>query len=415
MKWFVSFICFLLIVAGVLSETSYAEGKQNLKVAFVRDNDLWIKDGKSGVEKRITKEQFVRNPVWSYDGNWVAYTEGEDEKELWVYHVPTNEMKQVVESMQQFQWSPNDIKIAFLANGVLNVTDISAMDQTKFENVALGVGSFSWNPNGKEFLVSSVANLLPTGWTTVDLFTVALDAKLDPNKMKHLYSLPKQSNEFFAVLTSRFKWSSDGKWIAFLGIPTASISMDMNTLCVLSADGKVFQQLGEMLFFDDWFKWAPLSNRIAFIEGEGRFTVKNKHLMVNEFPVHQGFSFTPEGFVEKGFTWIDGVQIVVSRAKESDWSNDPSERPKPSLYHINTLTKQQTEITKSVEGEGDYMPIYLSNTKKISWVHVDENKAATIYMSNLDGQEKEVLVENIGDGNLYEDSYGWSKMINYFD
>lgn len=412
MKWLISFVC-LLIMATSLSPISLAE-EHSLKVAFVRENDLWIKVG-NREEKRITSGEYVRNPEWSYDGNWLAFTKGKNEKELCIFQLSTNEMTEIYSSVQQFQWSPKQLKIAFLANGVLNVTDASKMKETTFENVALGVGNFSWKPDGKEFLVSSQANLVPKGWTSVELYTVAVDANLNPEKMKHFFTLPEQSKDFFAVMTSPFKWSSDGKWISFLGIPTASISMDMNTLCVLSDDGKIFQQLGEMLFFDDWFRWAPRSNRLAFIEGEGRFAVKNKHLVINEFPVQQGISLTPSGFVEKGFTWVDGVKIVVSRAKESEWSNNPKERPKPKLYHINILTNQQNEITAPKKDEGDYMPIFLPNSKKLAWVRADKENMGTIYIGDQEGKQKDVLIKNIGDGTLYEDSYGWSKIISYYD
>ncbi|QOY36652.1 PD40 domain-containing protein [Anaerobacillus isosaccharinicus] len=414
MKRFVSLICLLVITTALFGSNSFAKEEHQLKVAFIRDNDLWIKVGQNE-ERRVTDGEFIRHPKWSYDGNWLAFSKGEAERELWVYDLKSNNIQRVYDSIHQFQWSPIETKLAFLSNGVLNVTDVTKMKEQKFENIALGIGRFSWKPNGKEFLVSSMANLLPTGWTSVELFTVPVGANLNPEKMRHFFSLPKQSDEFFAVMTSPFQWSDDGKWISFLGIPTASISMDMNTLCVISDDGKVFQQLGKMLSFDDWFQWAPHSNRLAFIEGEGRFAVKNKHLMVNEFPVHQGLSLTPAGYVEKGFTWIDGVQIIVSRAKESEWKNDPKQRPKPSLYHINILTKHQTAITSLENGEGDYMPFYLPNSKKLAWVHAGEDYTGTIFVSDLDGKHKQALVKDVGDGTLYEDSNSWSKIISYFD
>ncbi len=405
-------IVIVSVVITILSQPlAIVEANQPLNVAFVRENDLWIKVGQNQ-EKRVAEGERIRNPKWSYDGSWLAFNKEKEETELWVYELETGELTNIHSNSGVFQWSPIDHKLAFLTHGVLNMVDMD--EKEKMRNITKGVGNFSWQPNGQGFLISAMANLMPTGWTGVELFTVPVDANLDPKKIKHLLTLPEESEKFFAVTTSSFKWSDDEKWISFIGIPTASISMDLNTLCVMSADGKVFQQLGKMLYFDDWFQWAPHSNRLAFIEGEGRFAVKNKHLMVNEFPVHQGMSFTPEGFVEKGFTWIDGVQIVVSRAKESDWTNEPKDRPKPNLQHVNLLTHQQVEVTEPKINAGDYLPVYLDKSNKLAWVHADESYYGNIYIGDLDGRNQEVYIQHIGDGNLYEDSHGWSQLVDFF-
>lgn len=383
---------------------------EQLKIAFVRDNDLWIK--MNGQEKQITKDAIILNPKWSHDGSWLAFTKEKDEQKLVVYNIENNNFEEIAANASNFQWSPVENKLAFVTNNVLNITDVHQIQETKFENVALGVGNFSWHPKGQEFLVSSVANLLPIGWTNIELFTVPTDAKMDQEKVKHIYTLP---DDIFAVMTSSFKWSEDRKWISFIAIPTASIAMDMNHLCVLSNDGKTFQNLGEMLYFDDWFQWAPFANRIAFIEGEGRFVVKNKHLMINEFPVHQSLQLTPSGFTERGFSWIDGVNLVVSRAKESEWSNDPKKRPQPQLFHINLITNKQKQITFPKQTEGDYMPIFLRQTKKLVWIRDSHEDKATLLIADQFGEGEEILIEDLGNGILYEDSEVWSKIISIYE
>ena len=35
-----------------------------------------------------------------------------------------------------------------------------------------------------------------------------------------------------------------------------------------------------------------------------------------------------------GFTWVNDTSLIVSRVRESEWSNDPKKRPKPSLYYL---------------------------------------------------------------------------------
>ena len=125
-----------------------------------------------------------------------------------------------------------------------------------FENVSLGVSGFEWFPNGNEFIVSSQSSLLPTGWSPIRLYRIPVDANLAKEKIKPFYTIQTKEPDLFGIDADYFKWSSDGKCVSFLVVPTASWSMDSNTLCVLSSQGKHFQAVGKMLGFKDWFKWA---------------------------------------------------------------------------------------------------------------------------------------------------------------
>ena len=101
----------------------------------------------------------------------------------------------------------------------------------------LGVSDFEWFPNGKEFIVSSQSSLRPTGWGPIPLYRIPVDANLAKDKIKPFYTIRTNETDLFAIGTNYFKWSSDGKWVSFLAIPTASWSMDSNTLCVISSKG----------------------------------------------------------------------------------------------------------------------------------------------------------------------------------
>ncbi|MEC1721244.1 hypothetical protein [Schinkia azotoformans] len=60
-----------------------AESDDVLKAAFIKDNDLWIKVDNH--EQRITNDEFIRFPKWSFDGNWVAYIKGDKENEYSIH------------------------------------------------------------------------------------------------------------------------------------------------------------------------------------------------------------------------------------------------------------------------------------------------------------------------------------------
>jgi hypothetical protein len=140
----------------------------------------------------------------------------------------------------------------------------------------LGVSEFDWFPNGKEFIVSTQSGRTPKGWDPIEMYRIPKDMNLNEDKAQLLYSIQIDENDLFAVIVGSFKWSHDGKWDSFLGTTTPSWAMDSNPLCVLSSDGKVFKDIGRMLGFNDWFKWAPQANQLAYISGEGRFFVENK-------------------------------------------------------------------------------------------------------------------------------------------
>lgn len=316
-KIIVLIVCVCCLCEAV--PTVQAETK-NIQVAFIRNHNLWIKI--DGNEKQITKGEYITKPKWSHDGKWIAYAKGEEQNQLELYRVADG--KKVVPSQTEatnYQWSPAENIIAFEFTSTLNTFDAEKKNAT-FENVSSGVGDYAWYPDGKKFLVSSEAQLLPTGWTGAQLYEVQKDAGMNPNKMKHLYTLPSMQEDFLAYIASDFKWSPNQKWIAFLAVPTASWSADSNTLCLLKADGSYFEKVDQMLLNSQWIQWSPSKNILAYIEGSGRFALENKHLKIKELPALQQEKFTPKGYVDWDFTWQDNELITLSRAKEMEWSNE---------------------------------------------------------------------------------------------
>lgn len=153
---------------------------------------------------------------------------------------------------------------------------------------------------------------------------------MNPHKMKHLYALPNEHDDFLALVASGFKWSPDQKWISFLAVPTASWSADSNTLCLVRADGSRFEKVDQMLLNAQWFQWAPSKNILAYIEGSGRVALENKHLKVKELPALQQNIFTPKGYVDWDFVWKNDRVIIVSRAKEAGIETPPEK----GHYHL---------------------------------------------------------------------------------
>ncbi|HDV8365576.1 TolB family protein [Bacillus cereus] len=381
----------------------------SVKVAFIRHHNLWIKvDGK---EKQLTKGENITGPKWSHDGEWLAYVKGEKQNILELYRLKDGKKVTPFHSeASNYQWSPTENIIAFIFTGTLNTFDVEKKN-ADFENVSAGVGDYAWYPDGKNFLVSSEAHLLPTGWTGAQLYEVQKDAHMNPHKMKHLYALPNEHDDFLSLVASGFKWSPDQKWISFLAVPTASWSADSNTLCLVRADGSRFEIVDQMLLNTEWFKWAPSKNILAYIEGSGRVALENKHLKIKELPALQQNTFTPKGYVDWDFTWKNDNVIIVSRAKEGGFETLPEKRPFPSLYEINSTSDKQYQITKSSNKQGDYHPIFMKKSNQLIWIRSDRKKA-NIWIAHSDGKHEKKWIENVDIPEWYYEKWNWENVIS---
>ncbi|MBP0724102.1 translocation protein TolB [Bacillus sp. RG28] len=390
-------LLFIILISITFSKNAFAEVP--LKAAFIRDHQLWIKDGDKEIQ--ITKDRYVYSQKWSYDGRFIGYIDGDDQgqkSDLFIYDTKEKESYQPYFRVEatDFKWSPNQNQLAYIDHGLLNVTKTKNGLPQGFENVSLGVSGYEWFPNGREFIVSSQSSLRPTGWGPIPLYRIPVDAKLNADKMKHFYTIQTKAPNLFAIMADYFKWSSDGKWVSFLGIPTASWSMDSNPLCVLSSQGRNFQAVGKMLGYQDWFKWAPNANQLAYISGEGRFFVENKKMTIAEMPTSiQQKEYTPKGFVDLDLEWFSNDLVIVARAKENkEWKEGPVPTMFTSLYVINIRTADQKQITFPKRNELDEDPqvvgSYLTWFRKI----VEGNKGDVWVKDALNGHEK-IWLKNV--------------------
>ncbi|MDA2231814.1 translocation protein TolB [Bacillus cereus] len=403
-----------LIVSGsvvlfmfLCSITITSAENNSVKVAFIRHHNLWIKV--EGKEKQLTKGENIIGPKWSHDGEWLAYVKGKKQNILELYRLKDGKKVTPFHSeASNYQWSPTENIIAFIFTGTLNTFDVEKKN-ADFENVSAGVGDYAWYPDGKNFLVSSEAHLLPTGWTGAQLYEVQKDAHMNPHKMKHLYALPNEHDDFLALVASGFKWSPDQKWISFLAVPTASWSA--NTLCLVRADGSRFEKVDQMLLNAQWFQWAPSKNILAYIEGSGRVALENKHLKVKELPALQQNIFTPKGYVDWDFVWKNDRVIIVSRAKEAGIETPPEKRPLPSLYEVDSTSNAQHQITKKKNKQGDYHPIFMKKSNQLIWIRSDRKKA-DVWLAHKDGKQEKKWIENIDVPAWYYEKWNWENVIS---
>lgn len=389
----------LLLIIFCFDVCTMASAEHPLTAAFTRDHQLWVKQGNQEIQ--LTRNQYVYDPKWSYDGRFIGYIDGDEHGEksdLFIYDTKEKESYQpyVRVSTSDFKWSPIKNQLAYSNQGLLNVTKMNNNRPQGFENVSLGVSGFEWFPNGREFIVSSQSSLRPTGWGPIPLYRIPADASLNRDKMKPFYTIQTKEPDLFGIEADYFKWSYDGKWLSFLVIPTASWSMDSNTLGAISSQAKYFQAVGKMLGFEDWFKWSPSSNQLAYISGEGRFFVENKNMMIAEMPTtSQQKEYTPNGFVDLDLEWFTKDFVIVSRAKENkEWKEGPVPTMFTSLYVIDIRTGEQNQISFPRKKELDENPQVVGT--KLTWFRrkAEEQKGEVWMKEGLNGKER-IWIKNV--------------------
>lgn len=400
--------CLIMFMALLFVYQQPAEAKEaSLYAAFIRSGDVWVK--MNDREYRLSYTGNMSNPQWSQSGKYLSFNR---KGVLYVRHLSGRRYnKRVAVDVQLARWSPAEEKLSFLSNGMIYVYD---PEKQRSIPVTTGADQFSWFPDGKRLLVTSSAKIQPNGWGQAELFEVPINANLNFEKSRSFFVLPKPSDDFFAITTSRFKWSPNQKWIGFIAVPTASWSADSNLFCLLSADGKKFQILGKMVNNEEWMHWAPKGATIGFIDGEGRIATQNKKLTIKELAAMAKGAVTPAGYVDWDFTWHNNETITVSRDKEAEWNNDEGKRPLPSLYQLSLKTHEQTRITAPPKTAGDFYPIYLPAANQLTWIRSDRQKAF-VWLGSSNGRYKRIWIRNLDVPIPYYDQYNWSEVLAVYE
>ncbi|WP_462412727.1 translocation protein TolB [Neobacillus sp. Marseille-QA0830] len=401
----------IILFIGVLLpiyEPIHAEtSDKGPKAAFIRNNDLWIKKGNA--EQQVTNGGYIRYPKWSHDGKWVAYQKGKEVEngygELWVYHLKERKHFQIhPNTRSNFQWSPNKNILGFMVNQTLNVVTAQLPKPLRAQQMAGKLDNFSWLPKGNGLLVSKKES----SELHSDILLLKIYMYRKPS-IEHFYRIPVGKNEYY-VGTSPFKWSQDQKWISFLLTPTASLSADGNTLCLLSDNRRVFHRVDEMLNYPDWFRWAPSQNLVGYIRGTGREATSNKQAAVLSAASLHKKGMTPNGFVDRDLTWANNQTLFVSRSKASEWTK-LKDRPLPRLIKINIHTMEQKPITSPAKDEGDFAPD--NDHNQLYWIRTNR-ETAYVYVTRLDQLKERQWIKNINIGSYYYERWNWEEVFSLY-
>lgn len=106
----------LLLILFSFDLSTIASAEAPLTVAFIRDHQLWIKKGNQEIQ--LTKNRYVYNQKWSYDGRFIGYIDGDEKGEksdLFIYDTKEKESYQpyVRVVISDFKWSSINNQLAY--------------------------------------------------------------------------------------------------------------------------------------------------------------------------------------------------------------------------------------------------------------------------------------------------------------
>lgn len=404
-------ICLLAVLVVFAPLSSYAATTEQPKAAFTRYHSLWLFDGTKEVP--LHENIDVGKFSWSIDGKWLVYEAKQinmasesEEYDIWIYNTETMSSSKLKIAGHDPQWNPKDRSLAFLTGSILCVVEL-ASGTPIIHQLTGGVSNFTWDAEGVNLIASASAALFPDGWSHPRLYEVhwgiekeaqEMDVKVTP---LHTIGSPLKYEDIsiLSVDVENFSWAHDGKSLAMVVAPTASWAADSNMLSVYVKENKLFIPLGEVLLDADWIKWAPNKPLLASIQGGGRMTsvgVKNKVLTTSTIIPNYKKTHTPKGFVDVDFDWVDDERIVVARGRET---SDSAVKFMSSLYVVGLKEKEAVRIVETPEGSSDGEPVVLKDGSEVrlSWVRVDEDGRRHIWMSDVDGSDGRMVVENVFD------------------
>ena len=131
------------------------------RVAFAALGDLWVVSaagGEAGPE-RITHDVFVEmNPVWSPDGNALAFSSDRGgAMDLWVRDLRSGQDRRLADGGERASWSPDGTRLAYLdPESQLRVVDVKTLEGRQVHQRLNEPGRPSWSPDGRSVVMSAL-------------------------------------------------------------------------------------------------------------------------------------------------------------------------------------------------------------------------------------------------------------------
>lgn len=180
------------------------------ELAAIYKGDIWIASAEGGEPVQITKTpEDERWPLWSPDGEMIAYEayHSEKEKPLKVISVSSGEMTKILDisgGYATYAWSPGGKELTVVSEGLISAIPIAGgriRQVVDLKNLAVdGAFGLCWSPDGQ--------HLAFIGYRTA-------------NVSHHIFMVTAEGGEATELATDDngekycLYWSPDGKWLSY--------------------------------------------------------------------------------------------------------------------------------------------------------------------------------------------------------
>lgn len=341
------------------SKQMYATlNRQNDKIAFVSDNNLFFKDLKSGQTTQVTRDG-VKNSVINGASDWVY----EEEFSL----------------TRAFGWSPDGTKLAFIKFDESEVPEFTMQmfyDQMYPKNV-----TFKYPKVGEKNAMISV----------------------------HIYDLKSKKTtkadigRDTDIYIPRIRWTEDGDLCIF------KMNRHQNLLELLLANPKSGRTKVMFQEKEDQYVEESILDRITFLEDGKHFITTSER-----DGYHHIYLFDMKGKLQKQLTkgtWDVTAFYGVDQANGLVYYQAAKESPmRKHIYSVNLKGKKDKQLsTKEGTNSASFSPTF----DYYLLIHSTINSAPTYAIYDRKGKLKRSLVENDRVGELQKE-YGVSK-VEFFD
>lgn len=378
--------------SNVVFESSATDWKENRY-----DRELWLsKNGDKPIQLTNNLKGSSSDPKWSPDGKWIAFLSKRGEKtQIHAIRFEGGEAFQLTHAknnIQGFDWSPDSRKIAFLQSE--DKTEEEKKRKEKFGGFEIEDGEYQLNQMWlTDFNPSQLSNRLSPDQLKDSVYTQTLEAKLIMDSVT------------FSV--NSFKWSPDGKKIAFEHQPDPLINSFFKAyISIYDMVAKTYKTLVNNPSYDGLVDWSPEGDAILYqsnlSDSTSNYYLNRKLFRINtdgsqnkqlasDFDENiYGIKWTQNGIF--GMAWqktlrpfirinpVNGKTKVLAVNAERIWNYSFSKDAKkmaytasndndlPEIYHSFYPIKDSKKITESTKQLNNWS---VATSEVVSWKSKD--------------------------------------------
>jgi dipeptidyl aminopeptidase/acylaminoacyl peptidase len=219
------------------------------------DRELWLsKNADKPIQLTNNLKGNSTGPKWSPDGKWIAFLSKRGEKtQIQAIRLAGGESFQVTQTennIDDFEWSPDGRKIAFLQSE--DKSEEQKKRKEKLGGFEIEDGEYNLNQIWLADFKPSQLSYMPRPDQLKDtVYTKELEARLIMDSVT------------FSV--NSFKWSPDGKKIAFEHQPDPLINSFFKAdISIYDIESKTYKVLVNNLSYDGLVDWSPDGDAILY-------------------------------------------------------------------------------------------------------------------------------------------------------